>query len=84
MKILVDTNILVSAVLFPHGLANQALVRAVESDAGQDNSGILCRSSRLDSTATWTIIAPTLSIVLYVVGMRMGDGVVPSPIAVVV
>ena len=32
MRVLIDTNILVSAVMFPHGLARQALINAVESD----------------------------------------------------
>ncbi|MCL1838372.1 MAG: putative toxin-antitoxin system toxin component, PIN family [Propionibacteriaceae bacterium] len=32
MRVLIDTNILVSAVLFPQGLARKALVDAVESD----------------------------------------------------
>ena len=32
MRVLIDTNILVSAVLFPQGLARKALIDAVESD----------------------------------------------------
>jgi len=32
MRVLIDTNILVSAVLFPKGLARQALVNAIEGD----------------------------------------------------
>jgi putative PIN family toxin of toxin-antitoxin system len=30
MRVLIDTNILVAAVLFPHGLARRALIGAVE------------------------------------------------------
>ena len=32
MRVLIDTNILVSAVLFPQGLARKALINAVEGD----------------------------------------------------
>lgn len=31
MKVLIDTNVLVAAVLFPEGVARQALARAIES-----------------------------------------------------
>ena len=33
MRVLIDTNILVSAVLFPQGLARKALIDAVEGEA---------------------------------------------------
>ena len=33
MRVLIDTNVLVSAVLFPQGLARKALIDAVEGEA---------------------------------------------------
>ena len=39
MKVLIDTNILVSNALFSNGLTRRALAKAVESDTDAINAG---------------------------------------------